>query len=111
MSEQLRNGNGMWKIIATCFISLSIGLIVAKATEPRDIVTEKELALQISQMNLKIDAQTNEIRALQATVNRIATKVGVTVIAPGYYKYESWPTSPKPSEYSQGKDLLVSRRW
>ena len=93
-------------MIAACFISGAIALIIAKATEPRDIVTEKEMALQISQMNLKIDAQTNEIRALQATVNRVATKVGVTVVAPGYYKDESLPMPP-----SQEKDLLVSRRW
>lgn len=109
MSESPRNGNGngLWKLIAACFISMSIGLIVAKATEPRDIVTEKELALQVSQMNLKIDAQTNEIRALQATVNRVAKKVGVTVATPGYYNEEALPI---PSSYPPGKHLIATRR-
>lgn len=86
------NGNGLWKWVAGLLAALILGMAVQIMREPRDIVTEKELALQLTQLQGKIDVMSNEVAALRQSVNQqsvdiagIAEKVGVTahpVVAP-----------------------------
>lgn len=86
------NGNGVWKWIAGLLAALMMGMFIQVLREPKDMVTEKELALQLTQLQGKIDVMSNEVAALRQSVNQqsvdiagIAEKVGVTahpVVAP-----------------------------
>lgn len=94
MSEERKptNGNGVWRWIAMAVCGVLLGMFVKTLAEPKDTVSEKELTLQVVQLQSKIDSLTNEVVALRASVNQqnvdiagIASKVGVTahpVVAP-----------------------------
>lgn len=94
MTETKGNGNWLSKIVAVASISVLFGMGVQTLREPKDNVTQHELALQLVQLQSKIDTLSNEVAALRQSVNQqstdiagIAEKVGVTahpVTAPGH---------------------------
>jgi uncharacterized membrane protein YgaE (UPF0421/DUF939 family) len=96
VSETKSNGNGnaLWKFVGLTLSGLLLGILVTRLMAPVDTVTEKELSLQVLQLQAKIDSMTNEVVALRSSVNQqsvdiagIAGKVGVTahpVVAPSH---------------------------
>lgn len=90
---EIKNGKQeLWKYVAISTLSVLFGMGVQIFRTPTDVVKESEMNLRILELQGKIDAQTNEIVALRASVNQqsvdiagIASKVGVTahpVVAP-----------------------------
>lgn len=92
MTEPIKNGNGIWRWVSGLLAALILGMAVQAMREPKDTVTQKEMALQLLVMQNKIDALSNQVAALQQSMNQtnydvagIAEKVGVTahpVVAP-----------------------------
>jgi hypothetical protein len=60
---------GMWKYIALCAISLTVGLITGQYNPNRSIVTSDSMDAKLAPLQLALTYQTTRIDNLNDTVN------------------------------------------